>query len=440
MLALLPKIIVFVGSICLLSGFFLPVMTVMSYMFFRPLIQPFSWLQYKLFGLPIALPFSLIVIALGMISPLIKRPWSLTVRQNGFFALFMVIAFFSVVISDYYIVSMAALVKLVTVWFLYNTAYNSVKTEKDAIRIINALIVSSVVPLLFGFYQAITGNYDQIYDAEVDRMSSVFATGNDYGIFLTFVTAAVGVRLCIASTRRMRMLMLIFLSMVLVSQVFSLNRGTWLALAMGFIVAAAKYREYLNFKLLILGSVIFMLLFSGKMAERFQELDNPSSVHYSGTNTLEGRIEYWTALVPVVMDRPIFGHGIGSIALVLEKRFGDEHHIHNDYLLVLLELGIVGLLAYIAFLGKIFFYFFLRPVTRELWVWNFAMLMLSIYFIVISSVQNIVQTIMNFPIFMIFVAVIYKLNLISKTAVGAPLLRVLLNNASGAKCPPYSGK
>ena len=114
------------------------------------------------------------------------------------------------------------------------------------------------------------------------------------------------------------------------------------------------------------------------------------------------------------MERPIRGHGIGSNTLVTEKRFGKQHKPHNDYLLVSLEMGLFGTLAYIAFLGRIFFYFYFRRITRELWIWNFALLMLSVYFIVISGAQNIVQSILNFPIFMILVAIVYKLNRISR--------------------------
>jgi len=36
------------------------------------------------------------------------------------------------------------------------------------------LVASSVVPMLVGFYQAFTGNYDFLHEATVDRLSSVF--------------------------------------------------------------------------------------------------------------------------------------------------------------------------------------------------------------------------------------------------------------------------
>lgn len=414
MLALLPKIIVTIGSLLLLLGAFQPWLTVASYMIFRPLIQPFSWLQYKLFGFPIAIPFALIVILLGIAFPLIKNNWRITVEKSGFFIAFLAIAFLSGINSNYYGDSVPALAKLLTVWFLFNIAYNSVKTKEDAIRLIDALVIASVVPLAFGFYQAITGNYDMIYDAEVDRISSVFATGNDYGIFLTLVTAASAIRLGTTTNRKTQIIMAVILSLILVSQVLSLNRGTWLALTMGFIVAAFKYRRFINFKLVIMGGIIFLLIFSGKIMQRFQELEDPGAVHYHGTSTLEGRFAYWKALVPVIMKRPIRGHGIGSNVKVTEKFFGKTHKPHNDYVLIALEMGLFGVLAYIAFLLRIFAYYYLKRIDKDLWIWNFSMLMLTVYFIIISAAQNIVQSILNFPIFMVLVAITYRLNHISK--------------------------
>ncbi|MCU7926562.1 MAG: O-antigen ligase family protein [Candidatus Thiodiazotropha sp. (ex Dulcina madagascariensis)] len=415
MLVMLSYIITFVGSLLIFSGIAFPILAVESYIIIRPLIQPFAWLQYKLFSLPIAFPFSITLIVIGLILPVINRRWNLFVRKSGLFVIYLSIAILSTALSDDIILSVATIAKLITVWFLFNISYNSVATESDALRIIDALIVSSLIPLLIGFYQAFTGQYNMIHDAEVDRVSSVFGTGNDYGIFLTFITAALIIRLYLTNVKWMKLVVIIVMLMVLVSQVLSLNRGTWIALLLGFFVSAVKYRRYLNFKWLVVGGTVFMLMFSGRIIERFNELEDPAGVHYSGVNTLEGRLNHWTALMPVVMERPLLGYGAGMTSIVSQKTIGNQHKPHNDYLLVCLETGILGLFAYVAFLIRIFIHFILRHVSNDLWMWNFSMLMLIVYFIIISGVQNIVQSIMNFAIFMIFVAVVLKINYLART-------------------------
>ncbi|BAN68882.1 O-antigen ligase family protein [endosymbiont of unidentified scaly snail isolate Monju] len=413
MLAILPKIIVFSGSLLLLAGVIRPLLVVQGYLVVRPMVQPFAWLQYKLFGLPVALPLSVIVIALGMLLPLARPHWVLIPDRGGFLLLFLFIAMISAGLSADFKLSVAALVKLATVWFLYVIAFNSVQDETDARGILDAVILSSVIPVAFGFYQEVTGNYDMIYDAEVDRVSSVFATGNDYGIFLSLVTGALAIRLLVTDSRAYRILLLLLLVVVLVSQVLALNRGTWVALTLGLAVASLRYRRHLNLKWLLLGVLVFLAAFSGRIMERFAELNHPSEVHYAATNTLEGRFAYWRALVPVVLERPVIGHGIGTNTLISEERLGRQHKLHNDYLLVFLETGALGLIAYVAFLWHLLVAFLSGGMPSRLWPWGFSMLMLTVYFVVMLGFQNIVQSILNFLLFLVLVATASKLALLA---------------------------
>jgi len=411
-LALLPKLIVFSGSLLLLLGVFRPLLMVQAYLVVRPMIQPFAWLQYKLFGLPVALPLSAVVIASGMLLPLVRPHWILWPERGGFLLLFLFVAMVSAGFSADFNLSVAALVKLATVWFLYVIAFNSVQDETDARRILDAVILASVIPIIFGFYQEITGNYDMIHDAEVNRVSSVFATGNDYGIFLSLVTGALAIRLLVTDSGAYRRLLLLLLVAVLVSQVLALNRGTWLALTLGLIVASWRYRRHLHLKWLLLGGMVFLAIFSGRIMERFVSLDHASEVRHAVSNTLEGRFAYWRALLPVALERPVIGHGIGTSTLISEERFGKQHKPHNDYLLVFLETGALGLIAYAAFLWRLLAAFLLGGMPSRLWPWGFSLLMLTVYFVVMAGTQNIVQSILNFPLFLVLVATASKLALL----------------------------
>ncbi len=410
MLSILPKAIVFIGSAVMALGILQPLLLVQGYVIFRPLIQPFAWLQHKLFGLPIAVPFSVIVILAGLVYPLMRRNWSLSVDRSGFFVAYLFVAFASAGLSVDFGQSLGALIKLLTIWFLYVTAYNAVKDRDDALKVVDAILLCSIVPMLFGFYQEATGRYDIIYEAPVDRVSSVFATGNTYGIFLSFVTAAAVIRLFHVRSRKGYLVVVGLLGLILVSQVLALNRGTWLALTAGFAVAAWRYRRHLNFKWLGIGALVFLLAFSGKIVNRFAELEDPNAPEYKKTNTLEVRLALWEALGTLVLERPVIGHGIGTNRLVSERFFGHRAAPHNDYLTVLLEMGVLGLIAYVAFLARTLLYFLARSPQSEIWQWNFSLLMVTVYLIVISSVQNIVNGIMNFPLFMILLAVVFKLN------------------------------
>ncbi|HEX7898984.1 MAG TPA: O-antigen ligase family protein [Planctomycetota bacterium] len=73
------------------------------------------------------------------------------------------------------------------------------------------------------------------------------------------------------------------------------------------------------------------------------------------SHSLHVRRAYWTAAGRVIAERPVGGVGLGNFEDHYARVKGDvqqeTRHVHNDYLQVLAETGVVGLLAFAAFLG-----------------------------------------------------------------------------------------
>jgi len=71
---------------------------------------------------------------------------------------------------------------------------------------------------------------------------------------------------------------------------------------------------------------------------------------YKGS--MEGRLGYWKGAVRIVAQHPLFGVGGGNFpeAYSSVKRPSDEEtrYVHNDYLQVAVEMGVFGLLGYLA--------------------------------------------------------------------------------------------
>ena len=67
-------------------------------------------------------------------------------------------------------------------------------------------------------------------------------------------------------------------------------------------------------------------------------------------DTLTGRTDTWVELVPVVWDHLFLGFGFGSFWTTARREFYQMSHGHNGYLDTMLELGIVGLGLYTAWL------------------------------------------------------------------------------------------
>ena len=385
-----------------------PVYLLVSYSVIRPMLQPFAFLQVKIFGLPISFPFVVIITVAGFMYMFLKPSWRIIAEKSGFLTSFVIIALLTSAFSMDYMVSLTGLLKLLTAWFIFNIAYNSIKNIKDINILLAGLVASSTIPVLVGFYQSFTGHYDFLLDATVDRVSSVFGVGNAYGIFLSIITAAIVILLLGETNKKRRIILLAFLIGVLVSQVLALNRGTWLALAAGFAVAAYKYRHYISYKWLAVLMVFILIFFSKIIIDRFDDID--TRVRWSGKNTLEGRIDYWNNLLPLIAEKPLTGYGVGTTGIVAQKYLNTSEVPHNDFIRLALETGLLGSIFYFLFLIRISIYFYLRPADRELWKYNFALLMLSVYFLIISMVQNVIYNQINFPAFLILVAVGIKIN------------------------------
>lgn len=101
--------------------------------------------------------------------------------------------------------------------------------------------------------------------------------------------------------------------------------------------------------------------------------------------SLTGRTEVWAILLPIALQRPIFGHGFGGFwTQKLRKEIMSE--AHSGYLDVILNLGFIGIL-----LVSIFLLSSSRKAHREL-SQDFDWGVLWICFLIMSVVHNITES------------------------------------------------
>jgi O-antigen ligase len=72
-----------------------------------------------------------------------------------------------------------------------------------------------------------------------------------------------------------------------------------------------------------------------------------------------GRTKIWISGVQLFLDSPIYGHGIHTFKPLLIDRFYMHNESHNDYLMYLVEFGIIGLLVFVIIYIQIFRYMLL---------------------------------------------------------------------------------
>ena len=100
----------------------------------------------------------------------------------------------------------------------------------------------------------------------------------------------------------------------------------------------------------LLASALFLICFGAAAPFLGGENLSTFSVAFGRNETLTGRTETWTELVPVVKRQPLLGYGFGSFWTTERREFYQMSYGHNGYLDILLELGTVGLALYVAWL------------------------------------------------------------------------------------------
>lgn len=117
----------------------------------------------------------------------------------------------------------------------------------------------------------------------------------------------------------------------------------------GFILLRSKHKA-----VMVAGAAVAAVVMLGTMSADLEDRYR-SIVDHSARNaeTSEGRIEGVFRDFRVGMQRPLFGHGLGTSREALGNIAGVDQISHNLYTEVLIELGIVGLLLYLRVLMSI---------------------------------------------------------------------------------------
>ena len=86
-----------------------------------------------------------------------------------------------------------------------------------------------------------------------------------------------------------------------------------------------------------------------KMKERFDPMKSEDVSAFTS-----GRTVIWRNGLRLVKASPVFGHGQNTFVELMEKKFKMSVNSHNDYLLYLVNYGVVGLLVFLGIFLKVF--------------------------------------------------------------------------------------
>ncbi|NNT70774.1 tetratricopeptide repeat protein [Flavobacterium sp. IMCC34852] len=179
-----------------------------------------------------------------------------------------------------------------------------------------------------------------------------------------------------------------------------------------------KIKEHFTIKkryFLISGISVLLLLFGSYkfyLENKIANLKSSSTditqqylYRLSDSKTLESRILFWENSMQMAKENPLLGVGLGNWQILFPKyglnRFDDYatangestlQRPHNDFIWILCETGILGLLAYLMIFGAIFYqlYSLIKSTTDSKEKWKF-------FFILSTLIGYLVIAFFDFP-------------------------------------------
>ena len=163
----------------------------------------------------------------------------------------------------------------------------------------------------------------------------------------------------------------IFLLLVVAMLLITQSRSGWIGGAAGVLALATLWglsdrRRWVRalgvvLPLLTLFAALGALLYIGtdRVGEILYGVTQESLETAAGTITIRGRVEIWSRALYAIQDFPFTGCGLGTFRRVVQILYplflvGPERdiaHAHNIFLQTALDLGLPGLIAYLAILG-----------------------------------------------------------------------------------------
>jgi putative inorganic carbon (HCO3(-)) transporter len=155
------------------------------------------------------------------------------------------------------------------------------------------------------------------------------------------------------------LLVAFFCAVLMITQ----SRSAWIGAVAGVaVVVSVRWRPARWILLAAILVVAYGLVSSGPreaVASLFPATGADELESLSSTVTFEGRLEIWKLALHCVQDFPVVGCGLGAFRKVVQLFYPlflrspdvDIAHAHNLFLQVALDLGLPGLIAYLALAG-----------------------------------------------------------------------------------------
>lgn len=293
-----------------------------------------------------------IVWAVWLLAPHWKKVIDLPIFWPA--TLFYGISLWSLVLTISPTATMTEIVRLTAIFLLLFVALWQTKNLHDLQRVYSGFALGLLIPVVVAFIQVFT-HTGLTFAESVNRAYGTFGHPNVLAFYLVLaILTLLGTRNIFPEARYTHPSIIVVLSIALL---LTQTRGAWVGLVAGLcLVGIVRYRQALAIGIISLLALTLLLpAAQGTLAGTSLDLQRAPIIgnilqRQLNTSSLDWRIGVWNEMKQRFAERPVFGFGLGSFPTLRQLQVFDIYDqgigAHNDYLRLLIELGVVGIAFY----------------------------------------------------------------------------------------------
>lgn len=254
------------------------------------------------------------------------------------------------------ILSVYGIISYIEIFIFYFYLVNNINTRKDLKLILFALqlcllIFSSVCILETIIKTNFTASFkvlDYESDSGVFRAAGLTGSATYAGGYLATLLPLVFIQIFITRSKIIRLSIFLLSMTGILALILTLTRGAWFALAIAAVSLAFLFYRYQFIKIryvfpTIFTLVILLLIFQGIILLRTSE----------GLVNLINRGHLMQTALNMIKQYPLTGIGLNTYSSVMEQYTSIYvphswiHQVHNKYLLIWAETGVLGLIGFL---------------------------------------------------------------------------------------------
>ena len=298
---------------------------------------------------------------------------SIRVVWNWPIAIYTAAVVASLLVSTHLQLSLFEVYLMLEMLLLYLYFAANITSRKEVVGIVRLLLLGGIIEGVYVLVLAITGHefafvraigiksviYHPELPGEIARYGGTVGSPNDAAAYLAVVIALAFAARYLMSNRQLRRLTMPVLALGVGALVCTYSRGGWieLTLSVAILTGATWLKGGITPRRAFALSVLLCIIVAGlyirnPVSDRFTANDNGSA--YS-------RIPLMHLAENIIKANPVFGVGANNFAAVMNGYEGPEfrhawiYTVHNQFLLVWSETGIVGLIAFLWIYGNLIF-------------------------------------------------------------------------------------